>query len=60
MKKPILYAVTAAWLVVLLLMSFVFEVSQTTLLMTYVTGQGFVIALWVPYWSKSYKCKKAE
>ncbi len=58
--KKWLYAITALWLVVLLSMSFIFEVSQTTLLMTYVTGQGFVIALWVPYWSKSYKCKKAE
>ena len=60
MKKSILYSITAAWLIILALLSFIFEVSQTTLLMTYVTGQGFVLALWVPYWSKSKKCKEAE
>ncbi|WP_157111368.1 hypothetical protein [Nonlabens spongiae] len=64
MKKHIpkkwLYAITALWLMVLVSMSFIFEVSQTTLLMTYVTGQGFVIALWVPYWSKFARCKKVK
>ncbi|MGB5981279.1 MAG: hypothetical protein WBG46_03970 [Nonlabens sp.] len=58
--KKWLYAITALWLVVLFAMSFVFDASQTAILITYVTGQGVVIAFWAPYWARKKPCESVK
>ncbi|SCX91379.1 hypothetical protein SAMN05192588_0239 [Nonlabens sp. Hel1_33_55] len=54
--KRWLYGLTALWLIVLIICAFIIEVSQTTLMMSYITGQGFLIALLIPYLKQRKSC----
>ncbi|BAO55676.1 hypothetical protein [Nonlabens marinus] len=47
--KKSLFGLTALWLILLIICAFVLNVSQTSLLMIYITGQGFLMALLIPY-----------
>ena len=58
--KSLLFGATALWLLVLCYFSFLTEVSGTTNMMIYITGQGFLIALLIPYLQQRKSCKTSK
>ncbi|PRP67036.1 hypothetical protein BST86_07940 [Nonlabens agnitus] len=50
---------TAAWLLILCYFSFFTSASANTLMIIYITGQGFLTALVISQWNKKrISCKK--
>lgn len=59
-SKTLLFGATALWLLILAYFSFFTTTSASTNLMIYTTGQGFLIALLIPYLNQRKKNRASK
>jgi hypothetical protein len=59
-SKTLLFGATGLWLLILAYFSFFTTTSASTNLIIYTTGQGFLIALLIPYLNESKKNRASK